>query len=90
MKPSRSLSHPMFGSPVAMFFDGILGIKQDEGSIGYSRVTVKPADIKGLDRASGSITTPRGVLSVSYTRAADGTLDVKVTAPAGIKVKVEK
>ena len=90
MKPSRSLSHPMFGSPVAMFFDGILGITQDEGSIGYSRVTVKPADIKGLDRASGSITTPRGVLSVSYTRAADGRLDVKVTAPAGIKVMVEK
>ncbi|MBQ7294139.1 MAG: family 78 glycoside hydrolase catalytic domain [Clostridia bacterium] len=86
MKPSRSLSHPMFGSPVASFFDGILGIEQCEGSIGYSKITVKPADIKGLDRVSGSITTPKGVISVSYTRKEDGTLDVKVDAPQGVKI----
>jgi len=76
----------MFGSPVASFFDGILGIEQCEGSIGYSKITVKPADIKGLDRVSGSITTPKGVISVSYTRKEDGTLDVKVDAPQGVKI----
>ena len=83
--PSRSMSHPMFGSPVTYLFDDILGIKQDEGSIGYSSVTVKPADIPGLDRVSGSITTPHGVISVSYERTADG-LDVKVEAPEGVTV----
>ena len=66
-------------------FDDILGIKQDEGSIGYSSVTVKPADIPGLDRVSGSITTPHGVISVSYERTADG-LDVRVEAPEGVTV----
>ena len=76
----------MFGSVVASFFDGILGIEQCAGSIGYSRVRIKPADIKGLDRASGSITTPKGVISVSYERRADGTLDVKVDAPSGVKI----
>ena len=86
LKPSRSLSHPMFGSVVASFFDGILGIEQCAGSIGYSKVRIKPADIKGLDRASGSITTPKGVISVSYERRADGTLDVKVDAPSGVKI----
>ena len=86
MKPSRSLSHPMFGSPVASFFDGILGIEQCEGSIGYAKVRINPPDIKGLDRASGSITTPKGVISVSYTRKDDGTLDVKVDAPEGVKI----
>ena len=86
LKPSRSLSHPMFGSVVASFFDGILGIEQCGGSIGYSKVRIKPADIKGLDRASGSITTPKGVISVSYTRKDDGTLDVKYDVPAGVKV----
>ena len=88
LKPSRSLSHPMFGSVVASFFDGILGITQNEGSLGYASVTVKPADIKGLDRVSGSITTPRGVISVSYERNAEGKLDVKVDAPKSVKVKV--
>ena len=86
MKPSRSLSHPMFGSPVASFFDGILGIQQCEDSIGYAKVKIAPPDI-GLDRVSGSITTPKGVISVSYTRNADGKLDVKVDVPNGVKVK---
>ena len=86
MKPSRSLSHPMFGSPVASFFDGILGIQQCEDSIGYTKVKIAPPDI-GLDRVSGSITTPKGVISVSYTRNADGKLDVKVDVPNGVKVK---
>ncbi len=85
MKPSRSLSHPMFGSPVASFFDGILGIEQCEGSIGYAKVKISPPDI-GLDRAAGSITTPKGVISVSYTRQADGNLDVKIDVPEGVKV----
>ena len=86
LKPSRSLSHPMFGSVVASFFDEILGIKQCEGSIGYSKITVKPADIKGLDKVSGSITTPKGVITVSYERKSDGTLDVNVDVPNGVKV----
>ena len=85
MKPSRSLSHPMFGSPVASFFDGILGIEQCEGSIGYAKVKISPPDV-GLDRAAGSITTPKGVISVSYTRQTDGHLDVKIDVPEGVKV----
>lgn len=85
MKPSRSLSHPMFGSPVASFFDGILGIEQCEDSIGYEKVKISPPDI-GLDYVSGSITTPKGIIAVSYTRNAKGELDVKIQTPEGIKV----
>lgn len=85
-KPSRSLSHPMFGAVVASFYDGILGIEQCEDSAGYAKVKIAPPDIKGLDRASGSITTPRGVISVSYERKEDGTLDVKINAPEGIEI----
>jgi hypothetical protein len=76
----------MFGSVVASFYDGILGIEQCENSIGYSRVRIHPADIKGLDSVSGSITTPKGVISVSYNRKSDGTLDVKVQVPNGVKI----
>ena len=85
-KPSRSLSHPMFGSVVASFFDDILGIKQCDGSYGYEKITVSPANIPGLDRASGSIETPRGVISVSYARNKDGSLDVKVDLPLGVEL----
>ncbi|MBQ2377732.1 MAG: family 78 glycoside hydrolase catalytic domain [Clostridia bacterium] len=84
--PVRSMSHHMFGSVVASFYDGILGIEQCENSIGYSRVRIHPADIKGLDSVSGSITTPKGVISVSYNRKSDGTLDVKVQVPNGVKI----
>ena len=76
----------MFGSPIACFFDEILGIKQEKGSVGYEKITISPADIKGLDRASGSITTPRGKISVSYERQSDGTLKINFSVPNGIEV----
>lgn len=63
--PSRSHSHPMFGSVVAYFFEYILGIKYFVTKNGTPMYKVEPAEIPGLDWAKGSIMTPCGKLCVS-------------------------
>ncbi len=63
---SRSHSHPMFGAPVAYLFEYLLGIKQTENSAGYKSLMIEPMSVDKFARMKGSITTPNGIISVSY------------------------
>jgi len=65
---SRSHSHPMFGSPVAYFFEYLLGIRQDDDSAGYASLAIAPTATERLARLSGSMKTPNGCIAVSYER----------------------
>ena len=80
---SRSHSHPMFGAVATYLFEYVLGIKQDEGSVGFEKVSISPAYADTLDFASGHITTERGVIAVSYERR-DGKIVLNVCVPDGI------
>lgn len=81
---SRSHCHPMFGAPIAYFFEYLLGIKQSEDSCGYSDLVISPQAISRFSRMSGSMKTPNGTVAVSYERA-DGGVVFKVTVPEGCK-----
>lgn len=78
---SRSHSHPMFGAIVAHFYDYILGISEEDGSVGYERVIIKPACVKGLDKVSGSFKAKNGDIFVS-TETKNGEFTVSVRLPA--------
>jgi len=67
----RSFSHPMFGAVISLFYEYILGIRQEEGTAGYEDVIIAPAYINGLGSVSGHITTPRGKIAVSYVTEGD-------------------
>ena len=69
---SRSHNHPMFGAPVAYFFEYLLGIRQTEESAGYKSVVIAPQVTERFGSMKGFMTTPRGKLSVEYTRTEDG------------------
>jgi alpha-L-rhamnosidase len=79
---SRSHCHPMFGAPVAYFFEYLLGIKQTKESAGYEEMIISPRALSRFSRMSGSMETPRGRVSVSYERE-DGGVRFKVTIPGG-------
>ena len=81
---SRSHCHPMFGAPVAYFFEYLLGIKQAEGSCGYSELVISPQAVSKFNRMSGSMDTIRGTVSVSYEKTGN---DVKfsILIPEGCK-----
>ena len=81
---SRSHCHPMFGAPVAYFFEYLLGIKQTEASCGYSELVINPQAISKFNRMSGSIDTPRGTVSVRYERM-DGNVKFNISIPVGCK-----
>ncbi|MBQ3225186.1 MAG: family 78 glycoside hydrolase catalytic domain, partial [Oscillospiraceae bacterium] len=77
---SRSHNHPMFGAPAAYLFEYLLGIKQKEFTGGYKSVIIAPQAVSKFGRMSGSITTPQGVIAVSYKKQ-DGKVLFSVTIP---------
>ncbi len=81
---SRSHNHPMFGAPVAYFFQYLLGIKQEENSVGYKSLIIEPQCVTMFGRMSGSIETPAGKVSVSYINT-DGSTEFEITIPKGVK-----
>lgn len=81
---SRSHCHPMFGAPVAYFFEYLLGIKQTEESCGYSELVINPQAVSKFNRMSGSMDTPKGTVSVSYERISGG-VKYNISIPVGCK-----
>lgn len=68
---SRSHSHPMFGSTVAYIFEYLLGIRQAENTVGYTSLVIAPQCVDRFGVMNGSITTPNGVVAVSYEHIGD-------------------
>lgn len=83
---SRSHSHPMFGSTVAYIFEYLLGIRQAENTVGYTSLVIAPESIDRFGRMSGSITTPNGIVAVSYEHSCES-VKFKITVPNGTKAK---
>ena len=81
---SRSHCHPMFGAPVAYFFEYLLGIKQPDASCGYSELIISPQAISRFNKMSGSMDTPGGTVSVSYERKVKG-VKFNISVPTGCK-----
>lgn len=83
---SRSQNHPMFGAPVAYFFEYLLGIMQEEDSAGYDRVCISPAAVECFGRMSGSINTPHGKIKVAYEKNDEG-ISFCICVPNGVAAR---
>jgi alpha-L-rhamnosidase len=81
---SRSHNHPMFGAPVAYFFEYLLGIRQKEGTAGYGDLVIAPQALSKCDRMAGSMETPNGRVSVGYQKA-NGRICFRITVPPRTK-----
>lgn len=65
---SRSHNHPMFGAPVACFFDYLLGIRQAPDSVGYRSLVIAPCALEKFAFLKGSMQTVRGHIEVFYEK----------------------
>lgn len=74
---TASHNHPMFGSAVKLLFTEILGIRQKEGSCGYSDYFIRPADVPSINWAEGFMETAAGKISVRWTRDAEGKIQLE-------------
>ena len=68
----RSYNHPMFGAVVGHLFDYLLGIGQEEGTVGYEKVLIRPRLTEKLNQVSGSRMVSAGKVSVSYEKKQSG------------------
>lgn len=80
---SRSHNHPMFGSPVAYFFEHLLGIGQAENSAGYRSLVIAPKAVSRFNWMRGSMQTPQGTVSVSYQKSPNG-IEFDLVIPDGV------
>lgn len=79
---SRSHSHPMFGSPVAYFFEYLLGIRPL--APGYVKVCVEPYLSPALGTVEGTQTVPAGEIRVLYRPAGEGETEAEIVIPEGL------
>lgn len=79
----HSLCHGWSSGPVPFLSRYVLGIRIEEP--GCRRLRISPC-LGDLAYAEGTFPTPYGLVSVSHTREADGTVRSKYTAPEGIDV----
>ena len=85
---SRSHNHPMFGAPVAYFYEYLLGIKQDKESAGYEYITISPMAVSKFTYMKGSMKVPKGEISVAYEKDNDKVL-FDITVPEGVCAKFQ-
>ena len=69
---SRSHNHPMFGAPVAYFFEYLLGIRQAPDTAGYTSLIIEPKAVSKFEYMRGNIETPNGTVEVAYRKENDG------------------
>ena len=84
-----SHNHPMFGACARQLFQSVLGIRQRAGTAGYSDVIINPVKTVPNLKVSGSISTPRGVITVSLDTTGKKPI-IKVYAPSSIKVEIKE
>lgn len=78
----RSHNHPMFGACTRYLFTYILGIKQAEGSVGFKKLVISPADIS-LESAYGTLELEGGHISVSRRLCGDKA-EFEIKLPSGV------
>ncbi|WP_438479812.1 alpha-L-rhamnosidase-related protein [Oleiharenicola lentus] len=81
----RSLCHAWSAHPVLEFQQRILGVSAAEP--GFARVAIKP-HVCGLTHATGSVCTPRGMITVAW-RIEKGRFHLDATVPAATPVQIE-
>jgi alpha-L-rhamnosidase len=83
----NSHNHPMFGSVGSWLYKALAGINLAPGTTGFEKVLIEPRMVRDLRHASGSTTTVRGEVAVSWSRTDKG-VRVAVTVPGGSEAEV--
>lgn len=63
-----SNNHLMLGHIMKWFYDGLGGIKQDENSVAYKKIIIKPAFLNDLNEVKTSFNTFHGTIKSEWKR----------------------
>jgi len=76
-----SNNHFMLGHVMEWFYSGIAGISQEENSIGFKHVKIRPQPIGDINFAKGSFHSPNGWITTDWKRTQTN-FSLKVHIPA--------
>lgn len=85
--PTVSNNHFMLGHLMEWFYSGVGGIKQDEGSIAFSKIKIYPEVVGDLNSANTNYNSPYGEVSTSWKKTSDY-FEMDVTIPANTSAVV--
>lgn len=83
-KSTRSLDHYFLATYEETLFTHLAGITNVKN--GFSEFDFKPHTDCGLEWLKLKIKTPRGIIKCSWSKKDDGTTDIDLTVPDGVKV----
>ena len=83
-----SQNHHFLGQVNDWLVDGLAGITQAPGSVGYEEIDIDPAMVGDLTRAEGSYTSTYGTISSRWEKTPGGGVRMDVTVPAGTTATV--
>ncbi len=84
---NESHSHPMFGSVVAWFFQGVGGINPDENNPGFKHIIIKPNIVNDLDYSNALYKSAYGEI-ISNWKCEDGELKLMIVVPPNTTASV--
>ncbi len=88
---ANSHNHAALASIGAWFYTALAGINPDAVAPGFQRIRFEPQAVRDLKWASGSIETPRGVVSSAWTRDGDRfRLEISVPVGSDAEVRIPK
>lgn len=67
-----SRCHPMFGSVVSWFYDGLAGIKTDSASVGMQHFLIEPKTVADMDYCKASYQSLYGKIRSEWKRLENG------------------
>ncbi len=80
--------HPMFGAPVSLLFEGLLGIKPKNLKSGYSEVVITPCLNSIVKSAGGKLHTKCGEIGVKFYPENGGTA-IEINLPETISATLK-
>lgn len=82
----NSYNHFVFGSMGYWFYEYLLGFKNADDSVGYSKINIKPYFDDRIKSANGSYDSKNGKITVSFDHLDDNTIKYSIETRKGVVV----
>ncbi|MDX3006420.1 alpha-L-rhamnosidase C-terminal domain-containing protein [Kribbella solani] len=67
----------------------VAGLRQAPDSAGWAEIVVRPLILDTVNDATVSFDSPRGPIRTAWSRRSSGTVELEVSAPPTVRVRIE-
>ena len=85
--PEVSNNHLMLGHIMEWFYSGLAGIAQEENSVGYKHIKIRPQPVGDIDWAKGNFHCPYGWIKTNWKKS-DNNFSLQLQVPVSTTANV--